>query len=139
LNGVMLKRIDHVGILVDDIASVTAFLTSLGLPLRSASGVPVQGRRVAVFDCGNCAIEVIEDVDEKAKLANLAGHKAKIEHVAIEVDDLRSTLEALSPLGVAPNEMGIVASPERETAFTAPKALEGVVCQFVAYPRRAGS
>jgi methylmalonyl-CoA/ethylmalonyl-CoA epimerase len=129
----MLKRIDHIGVLVEDLEAAKAFLTSMGLSMRLAIDTPNQGRIAAFFPCGNAEIEVIEDVDPKVKKEKLAGHRAKVEHIAIEVDDLRESLQALQGLGVTPNEHGVVSSRGRESAWTTPEATEGVMYQFVSY------
>jgi methylmalonyl-CoA/ethylmalonyl-CoA epimerase len=137
----MLKGIDHVGVLVDDLEEAMAFLESLGFTLYKLAEAPARQRRAAFFDCGTGGgIELIQDLDADVSLRNLGQDKAKVEHIAIEVDDLTQTLAALAKLGINPDDHGIVRGPfkarDRETAWTEPGASTGLMYQFVAYSER---
>ena len=92
----MLKRLDHVGIVVDDLGEAKRLLgQTLGLRLARELEVPARMRRVAFFQCGDAEIEVIEDLNAEAKALALDGASARIEHVAVEVDGVESVLTAL--------------------------------------------
>ena len=95
----MLKRIDHVGVIVDDLEEAKRFLSELGLQFDR--DLEISGRlRAAFYACGETQLEVIE-VDEPAERAHRLGDsRARIEHVAFEVDSLSTTLQALRGLGV---------------------------------------
>ena len=95
----MLKRIDHVGVIVDDLDEAKGFLSNMGL--RFDRDLVLPGRlRAAFYACGDTQIEVIE-IDEPGERAQRLGDStARIEHVAFEVDSLSTTLRALGGLGV---------------------------------------
>ena len=95
----MLKRIDHVGVIVDNLEEAKRFLTDMGLEFDRDLVLP--GRlRAAFYACGDTQIEVIE-VDEPAERAQRLGDgTARMEHIAFEVDSLSTTMEALRGLGV---------------------------------------
>jgi catechol 2,3-dioxygenase-like lactoylglutathione lyase family enzyme len=112
--GMALQRMDHVGIVVDDLAAATAFFVALGLESlgdASAEGealdriVGLEGARTDVTMLqtpdGHSRLEVIEfhsppaaDGDRDAP-ANVPG----LRHITFAVDDLDATLADLRPHG----------------------------------------
>jgi methylmalonyl-CoA/ethylmalonyl-CoA epimerase len=128
----MLKRLDHVGIVVDDLTDAKRLLSeTFGLSLVSEFEVAQLSRRVAFFQCGDARIEVIEDLDPEAKARVLDGAPARIEHVAVEVDDVASVLAALEGLGVRPNSTGILRAGPRVNAWTDPSTTDGIMFQLL--------
>jgi methylmalonyl-CoA/ethylmalonyl-CoA epimerase len=79
-----------------------------------------------------------------ARRARLGEHqRARIEHIAIEVDDLDAMLHALEVLGVRPQAPPRL-SGSRLTFWTEPDSSDGVMYQFVEKesalpPERMGS
>ncbi|MDQ6774534.1 MAG: VOC family protein [Candidatus Dormibacteraeota bacterium] len=124
-----IKRLDHIGVLVDDLAEAQRFLSgSLGLELdRTVAG---GSRRGAFYRCGEVEIEVLEDSDADARDRVLAGSKARIEHIAVEVDDLDQTLAALQGLGVKAAR-GPITTGDRVNLWTDPETCDGVMYQLV--------
>jgi glyoxylase I family protein len=93
------KRLDHVGIVVGDIEAASQLLTEqLGLAPQSADDRP--DLRLAFFDAGGARLELIEPVDPDLRARRLGDDRARIEHLAFEVDDLDATLAALDALGI---------------------------------------
>ncbi len=126
-----LKRIDHVGIVVADLDRVARFLgETLGLELTRTSADPASGVRTAFFRCGDASIELIELGDAEARARRLGTDRARVEHVAIEVEDLASSATELDERGVRmttpqPRQTG----PTR-SLFSVPETTEGFVLQF---------
>ena len=130
-----LRRIDHIGVIVDDLAEAVGLLRSLGL----ADGPTLErdDLNAAFFPCGDVSIEVIEILDPDQRRRRLGeGARARIEHIAIEVDDLDATLAALAALGIEAD------APPREvlgsvTFWTDAETSDGVRYQFL--EKQAGS
>ncbi len=97
----MLKRVDHIGIVVDGLADARQWLTeALGLPLSRTVDVPDGQIRGEFYACGNVDIEVLEIGDPETRRRRLGdGKRARIEHIAVEVEDLRAALAHLASLG----------------------------------------
>jgi methylmalonyl-CoA/ethylmalonyl-CoA epimerase len=98
----MARRVNHIGIVVNDLAEVRRWLTEVfGLSLSRSVDLP-EGRIYAEFyPCGDIDIEVIEIGDPEVRRRRLGeGTRARIEHIAVEVDDLGASLSRLAPLGV---------------------------------------
>lgn len=95
----MLKGIDHVGVIVDNIAEAGKFLTQMGMQHQRDREIP--GRLVASFyRCGEVQVEVIEIIEPRERAQRLGQDKARIEHIAIEVDDLSTVMGLLAGMGV---------------------------------------
>jgi methylmalonyl-CoA/ethylmalonyl-CoA epimerase len=137
----VLNGIDHVGVVVDNLEEAEAFLSDvLQLELDRKLDMPDKGFRAAFFSCGAASIEVIEVLDPEARRRRLGeGSKARIEHVAIRVDDLHEEAQRLSRLGV---RLRGSSDPREETAdplrigdtlnlWTDPDTCDGVSYQIV--------
>ena len=124
-----LKRIDHIGVIVDDLAQAAGLLRSLGL--SDGPTLEREDLSAAFFPCGDVSIEVIEILDPEQRRQRLGeGQQARIEHIAIEVDDLDATLAALEALGIRAD------APPREalgslTFWTTAETSDGVRYQFL--------
>jgi catechol 2,3-dioxygenase-like lactoylglutathione lyase family enzyme len=105
-----IQRMDHVGIVVDDLAAATAFFVELGLELQS--GGPVEGAwvdRVVGLEGVRAEIAMLETPDghgriELAKFHSPSGpggdrdaptNAPGIRHVTFAVDDLDAALAGL--------------------------------------------
>jgi methylmalonyl-CoA/ethylmalonyl-CoA epimerase len=141
------KEIDHIGVVVDNLEEAEAFLADvLKLEPERKLNAPDRGFRAAFFGCGPVSIEVIEVLDPEARRLRLgAATKARIEHVALRVDDLNDEAQRLSRLGV---RMRGSADPRAETAepakvgdtlnlWTDPDTSDGVSYQLIG-PARPG-
>ena len=101
----MFRRIDHIGVIVADLQEAGRWLGEIfGLPLRRTLEFPDRGIRAAFYGCGGVDIEVIEITDPEARRQRLGdGERARIEHIAVEVENLKTTLARLAALGVRTN------------------------------------
>src|SRR5207237_9826002 len=83
----MLKRIDHVGIVVDDLESAGRLLRDvLGMTLVRSVEIPDRQLHAAFYRCGETNIELIQLDDPEARAKRLGNGAARLEHSAIEVD-----------------------------------------------------
>ena len=125
------KRLDHVGVIVEDIEAATELLTEqLGLaPERSQDRADLRIRFFEAGDRGGARVELIEPVDPEIRARGLGDERARIEHIAFEVDDLDATLDALRALGIE------TTAPPREshgnrTVWTVAATSGGIGFQF---------
>ena len=123
-----LRRLDHVGVVVDDLEEAARLLEALGL--TESERAEHDGLRLAFFTAGNAMVELIEPTDPDVRARRLGSARARIEHIALEVGDLDATLTALAALGVAPNAPPR-RSPERSMFWTDPETSDGIMFQFV--------
>lgn len=127
----MLKRIDHIGVIVDDLAEARRFLESLGMELDRELDRP--DLKAAFYRAGDASmIEIIEmksDEDRKRRLGD--GNQARVEHIAFEVDNLPTALDALRGLGVDFNSEAPVQVGRNLNVWTLPETSDGVQYQFL--------
>lgn len=122
------KRLEHVGIVVEDIEAASRLLTEqVGLALESADNR--DDLRLAFFAAGGARVELIEPVDPELRARRLGDDRARIEHLAFEVDSLDATLEALAALGIE------TTAPPREShgnrsVWTVAATSGGIAFQF---------
>jgi methylmalonyl-CoA/ethylmalonyl-CoA epimerase len=125
----MIKRFDHVGVIVDDLDEAARLLVALGL--EPGETIDREDLRVAFFACGNAKVEIIEPLDSDLRAQRLGeGNRARIEHIAFEVGDLGAALTALGVLGVEPNAPPL-RLPDRSMFWTQPETSDGIMFQFV--------
>src|SRR2546429_9465504 len=98
----MLKRVHHIGVAVADLERASAVLRErFGLTLVREHRAPDGSSAADFYRCGEIEIELLEFRDEERRAAFLGGAElGRLEHVAIEVEDLDTTLAALAALGV---------------------------------------
>jgi len=124
-----LRRLDHVGVIVEDLGAAKLLLTDLGLELTET--LETGDLTAAFFKCGDASVELIEVHDEAQRLERLGeGNQARIEHIAFDVGDLAKALGALGALGVEPNAPPRHL-PDRSMIWTQPETSGGIMFQFV--------
>jgi len=100
----MVSKIDHVGILVDDVAVNAEVFKHLGLEIGAIERVPEFGVEIAFIRVRESLVELVEPVDRSGDIASdleKADGTALLHHVAFRVDDIEATLAALRRSGVA--------------------------------------
>ena len=126
-----LKRVHHIGVAVADLERGKELLGGkLGLPLVREHRAAGDGPSTAFFQCGEVEIELLEHSRPEDRRAWLGGDgQGRIEHIAVEVDDLESTLAALRALGVTaePARRG----PLGASARTHAAGTSGIVLQLL--------
>jgi methylmalonyl-CoA/ethylmalonyl-CoA epimerase len=124
-------RIDHIGIIVDDLADAERLLGE-GFGLERTTTAERDDLKLAFFKCGDVSIEVIEMLDPDLRRERLGeGARARIEHIAFEVPDLERALTALAALGIEPNAPPL-RSGARTMIWTDPATSDDIMFQFVA-------
>jgi catechol 2,3-dioxygenase-like lactoylglutathione lyase family enzyme len=100
----MKARLDHVGVVVASLDTAADFLReALGLELRLAPPASPDGMRIAFYggtEKGDARVELIQVSSPEALAKRLGDAEARIEHIAIEVDDVRQVVEHLRARGV---------------------------------------
>lgn len=129
----MLKRMDHVGIVVNDIdATLRTYCDQLGFKLLERTEIAEQKVVAAFLDAGNSTIELISPTDTESGTAKyLASRGEGPHHVAYEVDDIVAELAELKAQGVR-----LVDETPRQgvhglVAFVHPKATHGMMIELL--------
>ena len=131
-------RFDHVGVLVAELDAARAFardVLGLGDPLADFEA-PEHGLRGAFFALGGGRLEVLRFETPGDRLP--AGETARIDHVAVQVDDLDAEAERLAahgvefqgPLDPAPVDAPVLMRGRRHL-WTRPETSGGIRVQLV--------
>jgi methylmalonyl-CoA/ethylmalonyl-CoA epimerase len=127
-----LKRIDHVGVIVDDLDRLSRLLGEvLGLELVRTLEDPERGLRARFFRCGDADIELVQLDDAEARASRLGDAQARVEHIAIEVDDLAMAAGELALRGVRMTAVEPLRIGRTSSYFTEPASSGGVMLQFL--------
>jgi methylmalonyl-CoA/ethylmalonyl-CoA epimerase len=139
----MMQRIDHIGVVVDDLAEVRHLLGEVfGLQVSRELDLPDLAFRAVFYRCGDVDIEVIEMKTPEGRRQRLGeGVQARLEHIAIQVDSTQQTLDALGAIGIRalkPAALGfrtdspdVISVGNTKNVWMDPATCSGVMYQFV--------
>ena len=108
-------RLNHIGIVVADLAAAERFMTDV-MGLERAPRSPEPNLKAAFFRCGALDIQLVQD---DARLGS--SPVGRLEHIAIDVDDLDALEERLQASGaeLLYDEAKVYGDPPRfKTQFT---------------------
>ncbi len=92
----MIKKIAHVGIATQSIATAGEFYNCLGLEFNSVEVVEDQKVKVAFMKVGDSAIELIEATQEDSLIKQFVDKRGPgLHHMTLEVDNLEEQLAFL--------------------------------------------
>ncbi len=130
----MIKRIDHVGVVVKNLdEALDLYVNTLGF---TASEILVAEKgerfRTVMVSLGNVTFELIEPLDAKGGIRSFLETKGEgIHHVSLEVDDIREELSALGAKGIR----FLMKEPEQVmgtlVTFVHPKSTRGVLMEVL--------
>ncbi|MGH7919443.1 MAG: VOC family protein [Candidatus Dormibacteraceae bacterium] len=125
----MPQRLDHIAVIVDSADTMGAFLEGV-LHMRLTISRDLPDMRTRFYTYGEAQIELIEPLTEEGRAARLGGATAKLEHIAIQVDDLPATIAEITPQGVRATSEPRVIGPNLNI-WTVPESSGGVQFQFL--------
>jgi methylmalonyl-CoA/ethylmalonyl-CoA epimerase len=129
----MFKRMDHVGIVVNDIdATIKTYQDQLGFTLVQRVEIPEQKVVAAFLDAGNSTIELISPTDADSGTAKyLANRGEGTHHVAYEVNDIEAALAELKAQGLRLIDEKPRHGVHGLVAFIHPKATNGMMIELL--------
>jgi methylmalonyl-CoA/ethylmalonyl-CoA epimerase len=133
----IVKRIDHIAILVDDLDTTLSFWRdALGMELTHIQDTPAENAQVAFLPTGGSEIELVRPTTPDSGLARFLEKRGPgMHHICLEVDDINGMLEQLKERGVALiNEEPRLGSDGRKYAFIHPKSANGVMVELYELP-----
>jgi len=129
----MIKRIDHVAIVVEDLEAALAFWRdALGLPLHKTESNPAENVAIAFLPVGGSEIELLEPTDSESGIGRYLARRGQgMHHVCLEVDDIDAAIRRLVAHGVEMiNETPRVREDGTRYAFVHPKSACGVLVEL---------
>ncbi len=133
----MIKQINHVAILVEDLEGSLAFWRdALGLPVGKTEHNEGENVKIAFLPVGESEIELLEPIEMESALGKFLAKRGQgMHHICVEVDDLDATIARLVQHGTQmindtpkTNEQGV------RYAFVHPKSASGVLVELYEMP-----
>lgn len=100
----MIEKIDHIGILVEDIGTAREIYEQLGMTMMKTEYVEGFDVEIAFMSGGDELIELVEPLsknNEFKKLLNTKEHTGLLHHIAFRVDDIEATLSVLKEANIS--------------------------------------
>lgn len=95
------RPLDHVAVVVADLAASEASYCALGFAVRYRERVDDQGVDIVGMRAGDATIELLKPLDPASPIARYLGDRAsRLHHFAYRVADLRAELARLRAAGV---------------------------------------
>jgi len=133
----MLKRLDHVAIVVRSIDETLKFWhESLGLPLSHVANEAGQHVKVAFLPLGESEVELLEPIGSNHSVARYLEKRGEgIHHLCFEVDHLDSAIAHLKRQGVQIiDENPYVTTTGNRAVFIHPRSAHGVLVELYEKP-----
>ena len=135
---IMFKRVDHIGIAVQDIDQAVALYThAFGITEWERIDLPERHTSVAVARFGEVLIELIAPSSDEASFAKYLREKGPgMHHIAYTVDDIAASLDELRDRGVQLIDQEARPGIHNTlVAFVHPKAVQGVLVELVQHQK----
>jgi methylmalonyl-CoA/ethylmalonyl-CoA epimerase len=133
----MIKSINHVAIVVEDLESALAFWRdALGLPLAKTEENPGENVDIAFLPVGESEIELLQPTDPESGIGKYLAKKGQgMHHLCVEVTGIEAVIARLVAHGVEMINDTPRARPEgTRYAFVHPKSAGGVLVELYELP-----
>jgi methylmalonyl-CoA/ethylmalonyl-CoA epimerase len=130
----MLKKLNHIGIMVDDFEEAVKRFKGFGLPCKEIRENKELGVKVAFLPIGDTSLELIwhdgPDKGNDPMVSTVRGHKGTLNHLCFEVDDFDATIKDFEEKGAKLVESCPRLGPHGRIAFFDPETTEDVLIEF---------
>ncbi|MGB9904670.1 MAG: methylmalonyl-CoA epimerase [Desulfotomaculales bacterium] len=129
----MVKKIDHIGIAVKDLAAAVKFYEEvLGIKATATEVVEEQKVRVTFLPTGDSEVELLESTSPESPIARFIEKNGEgIQHIAFRVDNIEEKLAELKNKGVRLiDEKPRYGAGGARIAFLHPKSTFGILIEL---------
>lgn len=129
----MIRKIDHVGIVVRNIDEALEIFSSVfGFSKVESVTDPRQEFRSVLVLAGDAALELIEPISPKGNIAKFLEQRGEgIHHLSLSVDNIDQELESLQAKGVRLVNKKPQSLPSAQVAFVHPYSTGGVLIELI--------
>ena len=130
----MLKKLDHIGIISDDLEQAIERFKGFGLSCTEIKEAKKFGARIGFFPIGDNLLEIIchigPDKGDDPMDSVVRGQKGTINHISFEVDDLEASIRDFEKNGARLVEGCPRQGAHGRIAFFYPETTEGVLIEL---------
>jgi len=131
---IMLKKLRHIGIMVEDFERAIEKFKGFGLPCSEIKENKQMDLRVGFLSIGDTSIEILNhtapDKGDDPMVSVVRGQKGVINHLCFEVDDLEKTIQDFERNGAKLAEGCPRPGAHGRVAFFYPETTEGVLIEL---------
>lgn len=129
----MIRKIDHVGIVVKNIdEALKIFSNIFGFRVVESVTEPHQEFRAVLISAGDAALELIEPISAKGSIAKFVEQRGEgIHHLSLGVDNIEQELESLQAKGIRLVNKEAQSLPSARVAFVHPHSTGGVLIELI--------
>lgn len=128
----MIKKVDHIGIVVRDVEEARQAYEALGLKVTHVKEVAEQKVIVAFLPVGDTEIELVQPTTADSGVAGFLEKRGEgLHHICLEVDDIEATLADLKARGMRLIDQEPRPGAFGRVAFLHPKSAHGVLIELV--------
>jgi methylmalonyl-CoA epimerase len=129
---VKLDKIDHIGIAVKDLKTVTDFYRSVfGCKVSEEKNAPAINLKIAFTDVSGVKLEFLMGTDQESVISKFIEKKGEgIHHICLEVDDVEKAVVELKGKGVELVDQPRMGSEGKKIVFLQPKSIFGVLIEL---------
>ena len=131
----MIGRLNHVAIVVPDLAAATAhYRDHLGAEVSAPEDLPAHGVTTVFVDLPNTRIELLHPLGEASPIASFLARRPEggIHHLCFEVDDLDAAVATLAATGlrVLGDGRPAIGAHGKPVVFLHPKDNQGTLIEL---------
>ncbi|MFQ5676716.1 MAG: methylmalonyl-CoA epimerase [bacterium] len=133
----MLKKLDHIGIAVADLAETIAKYRNItGKEAAEKERIEEQKVSTAFFSIGETRLELLQGTQSDSPIAKFVARQGEgVHHLCFEVTDLRAEKKKMAQCGLRFIEnIPETGAGGSKVAFIHPKSTGGVLIELVEYP-----
>jgi len=127
----MLKRIDHIGIVVKELEGAIERFQTFGLPASEVTELKAIGVKIALLPLGGSSIELIYFTEpQKGPQSVVRSQQGAINHICFEVDHLEASIRDFESKGARLVEGYPKQGVHGRVAFFDPQTTEDVLIEL---------
>ena len=130
----MIKKFDHVGLVVRNIEEVVSLFSNLfGFKITEPRTFPEEGFRSTLISKEEVTLELIEPIGSEGIIQKFVEkHGGGLHHISIQVDDLEGEIKRLKAQGVKfVNEEPSRVSETSKIVFVHPRSTTGLLIELI--------
>jgi len=130
----MIKKFDHVGIVIKDTKEVVSLFSNLfGFKITEPRTFPEEGFRSTLISKEEVTLELIEPIGSEGIIQKFVEkHRGGLHHISIQVDDLEGEIKRLRTQGVKfVNEEPSRVSETSKIVFIHPRSTNGLLIELI--------
>jgi methylmalonyl-CoA/ethylmalonyl-CoA epimerase len=129
----MIRKVDHVGLVVQDTGESLALLSKLfGFEVTETRAEAEAGFKSTLVSKGDVAFELIEPIGPEGMIQRYVEKRGRgFHHISIQVDDLGEEMRRLKSLGVQFSSEEPAQVDDTKVVFIHPRSTNGLLIELI--------